>query len=195
MLLWYEQLLKNVVFASEFINFFFFIIIARIAQTNGRCQLTLPVDIPKNEPVYLVQHRNNFTIYQPSGQVNSFSGNENLYLFCPGKRNAIQIGGEQIRSNLTEVSCRSAKFVINDSADVNNLNSINCTKGVQADIIAKKQKCSTTGQVIDVGFKLTNNIFLPTFKICFDNTTWSPIWSKHVINGKSIKCNYHLTRF
>lgn len=156
---------------------------------DSRCHLTIPVDVPRNEPVYLVQNRNNFTIFTPSGQTNYFLANENLYLFCPGKKNSIQIEREQINSNLTEVSCSNAKFLINEFGDVNNLNGINCTKGVQADISLRKQKCSTTGHTIDVGFKLTNNIFLQTFKICFDNTTWTPIWSKHVINGKSIKCN------
>lgn len=156
---------------------------------NGRCQLTIPDDIPRNEPIYLVQHRNNFTIYKPTGQTNNFSLNDNLHLFCPGKNNFIQIGRQRTNSNLTDVSCSNAKFVISDYGDVNNLHGINCTKGVQADISLRKQKCSTTGHVIDVGFKLNNNNFLPTFKICFDNSTWTPIWSKHVINGKSIKCN------
>lgn len=177
------------------LNLIYFVFInptARVAHANGRCQLTLPGDIPKNEPVYLVHHRNNFTIYKPTGQVNSFTSSDNLHLFCPGKKNLIQINREQIHTNLTEVSCRNAKFLIDDIGDVNNLNRINCTKGVQADISLKRQKCSSIGQVIDVGFKLTNNHFLPTFKICFDNVTWTPIWSKHVINGKSIKCNYHI---
>ncbi len=164
--------------------------IARIAQTNGRCQLTIPVDVPKNEPVYLAQHRNNFTIYKPNGRVNTFSSSDNLYLFCPGKKNGIQIGREQINSNLTEVTCRNGRFLVGEFGDVNNLNGINCTKGVQADISLKRQKCGSTGHIIDVGFKLTNTIFLPTLKICFDNQTWTPIWSKHVINGKSINCNY-----
>lgn len=166
----------------------FTIEIARITQTNGRCQLTIPVDIPRNEPVYLVQH-NSFSIYKPNGATNTFSSNGNLFAFCPGKKNSIQIEQQQINSNLTQISCANAKFVIDGFGDVISLNKINCTKGVQADISLKKQqKCSSIGHIIEVGFKLSSKIFLPTFNICFDNTSWTPIWSKHVINGKSIKC-------
>lgn len=160
---------------------------------EGRCRLTIPDDIPRNEPIYLVQYRkHNFTIYAPSGHVNYILPDESIHLFCPGKKNSIQIERENINNNVTEVTCSNSKFVINEIGDVNNLNGINCTKGVQADISPKKQKCSSTGHIIDVGYKLTNNILMPIFKICFDNTTWTPIWSKHVINGKSIKCNYLL---
>lgn len=156
---------------------------------DSRCQFSIPDDIPRNEPIYLVQYLNNFTIYKPSGNVNYLLPNENLYVFCPGKKNFIHIGREQINSNITEVSCRNRKFTTKEFGDViNGINGINCTKGIQAELSIKKQKCSSSGHIIDVGFKLSNNILLPTFKICFDNTTWTPIWSKHVINGKSIKC-------
>lgn len=177
-------------FVREIFDFCFIIEIARIAQTNGRCGLKIPVDVPRNEPVYLVQHQHNISLFKPSGETNTFSSSGNLLAFCPGKKNSIQIEQHPIDSNLTEITCGNANFLVNGFGDVGNLNKINCTKGVQADIsVKKKQKCSTTGYIIDVGFKLTNTMFLPTFTICFDNSNWTPIWSKHVINGKSIKCN------
>lgn len=143
----------------------------------------------------MIQQHNNFSLYKPSGATNTFSSNGNLFLLCPGKKNSIQIDHQQISSNLTEVSCANAKFVINEFGDVDSMNRINCTKGVQADINSKKQqKCSSTGHIIEVGFKLTKKHFVPTFKVCFDNSTWTPIWSKHVINGKSIQCKFTATR-
>ncbi|KAG4072508.1 hypothetical protein HA402_004597 [Bradysia odoriphaga] len=191
MYLWYGNNNFMLFFVRKNFDLCFIIKIARIAQTKGGCGLKIPVDVPRNEPVYLVQHQhNNFSLFKPSGETNTFSSNGNLFAFCAGKKNSIQIEQHPINSNLTEITCSNANFLVSEFGDVGNLNKINCTKGVQADIsVKKRQTCSSKGHIIDVGFKLTNKVFLPTFTICFDNTSWTPIWSKHVINGKSIKFN------
>ncbi|KAJ6648590.1 hypothetical protein Bhyg_03820 [Pseudolycoriella hygida] len=178
----------------KFFTFFVVLIVISICASvcarpdDGKCIFTLPNDVPKNEPIYLNKQANNLTIFRPSGQVNRFSSNEKLHLFCPGKKNFIQIKGENVSLNSAEVVCNNRQFQINGFGNVN-FSEVNCTKGVQTEIKIKRHKCSRTGRIIEVGFKMANNNFLETFKVCFENETLSPLWSNHIINGKFINFN------
>lgn len=51
--------------------------------------ITLPTDIPENEPVYLIEQKGKLELYKPVGRENLFKVNQELQLFCPGKNNKL----------------------------------------------------------------------------------------------------------
>lgn len=47
------------------------------------------MDIPENEPVYLIEQNGKLELFQPVGRENFFKVNQELQLFCPGKNNKL----------------------------------------------------------------------------------------------------------
>lgn len=56
---------------------------------SSGCKITLPTDIPENEPVYLIEEDGKLELYRPAGRENYFKVNQELQLFCPGKNNKL----------------------------------------------------------------------------------------------------------
>lgn len=50
-----------------------------------------------------------------------------------------------------------------------------------------EEKCSESGKLFNVGFKLDDSFF-KVFEICYDNEKSTVLYTKHIINGKGIRC-------
>lgn len=73
-----------------------------------------------------------------------------------------------------------------NNADLD-IRTLNCTKKAIADLEETEEKCSESGKLFNVGFKLDDSFF-KVFEICYDNEKSTVLYTKHIINGKGIRC-------
>lgn len=167
---------ENILLINYKINYllcFFF-------DTETSCSLHLSNDIPKNEPVYLLQKSNGqLELYEPTGESNAISSQEKMLLFCPGRRNTLA----NSNTNINELPCKSANRFRND------LHELNCTKQVTGDLQTTSKQCNLNkkkGLVYQAGFLVEQN-FVKLYEICYDSANAAVIYTYHQINGNAIK--------
>lgn len=138
------------------------------------CSFTIPLDVPQNEPVYLLKSKAGYKLFEPEDKISSID--ENVVLLCPGKQNSLS------QENISELTCnRNRVFNINPK-------SINCTKQVSGDLQVTNDKCAdNVGTIFNAGF-LINPEFVKLYEICYNKNAASVIYTKHKLNGKAIKC-------
>ena len=141
------------------------------------CSIPITKQIPKNEPVYLIEQPNgDLKLYEPMGNNIGISSNEKLILFCPGRRNTLI----QSTESSNELSCTS-NFR-------SKLHQSNCTKQVTGDLETTTKPCQLNnrrGLIYRAGFAVQQK-FVELFEICYDSESASVIYSHHEINGKAI---------
>lgn len=143
------------------------------------CRIEISKQIPKNEPVYLIERSNgHLSLYEPTNANIEISSNDRLVLFCPGRRNTLIDSQE----NSNELSCAS-NFR-------SKLHQTNCTKQVTGDLQTTTKACQLNdrrGLVYKAGFNVERK-FVELFEMCYDAQTASALYTHHQINGKSINC-------
>lgn len=143
------------------------------------CEFSLPIDVPRNEPVYLLKtNKNGFKIFEPTEKVNSLPVDSKVVLLCPGKKNTLSVEA------VSEITCSKAH-----TFDVNP-KSINCTKQVSGDLQVTDRKCGAgndMGIIYQAGF-LVNPEFVALYEMCYNKDRASVIYTNHILNGKAIKC-------
>lgn len=148
-------------------------------HSTEKCQIEISKQIPKNEPVYLIEKRNGHVeLFEPSGNSIELSSPDKLILLCPGRRNTL------IHSdvNTNELSCANNFRT--------KLHQLNCTRQVTADLQTTSTACrlnSRHGLIYRAGFTV-NEKFVKLYEMCYDAQSASAIYSHHQINGKAIKC-------
>lgn len=146
---------------------------------DGSCSLKLSKQIPRNEPVYLVQKsKNRLELFDPSGETSEID--DKLMLFCPGNRNTLA----KSNVNLVDVPCTS-RFRAE-------LHRTNCTKQVTGDLRTTTRQCHLNrrnGLIYEAGFFVDSN-FVKLYDICYDSAKASALFTHHQINGRAIKCKY-----
>lgn len=164
----------NSKFTIDFVFFFFSLICV-----DGSCSMKLSKQIPRNEPVYLVQKsKNHLELFDPSGETSEID--DKLMLFCPGNRNTLA----KTNVNLVDVPCTSSF-----SAE---LHRTNCTKQVTGDLRTTTHQCHLNrrnGLIYEAGFFVDSN-FVKLYDICYDSAKASALYTHHQINGRAIKCKY-----
>lgn len=166
----------------------YFSILTKIIQTNfnfvcsdGSCSLKLSKQIPRNEPVYLLQKsKNRLELLDPDGEISDIGTDDKLILFCPGKRNTL------INSNvdIADVPC-TGRFH-------NQLHKMNCTKQVTGDLRMTTRPCrlnARKGIIYEAGF-FVDDIFLKLYEMCYESATASALYTHHQLNGRAIKCKH-----
>lgn len=149
------------------------------------CKFTIPADVPKNEPVYLLEKERSYELYQPTNKDNYLPQDERFVLFCPGNKNVVQTvtvnGGQGSGLNMTDVPCaRNSQFE-------SPIKRMNCTKSVMGDLRTTTRKCGKGGVINEIGFKVNARHFVTMFQACFSNQTASALYSRYSINGKAIR--------
>lgn len=142
--------------------------------STDACSFKLPIDVPPNEPVYLLHNKNGYSLFEPDSQISTV--NEKIVLLCPGKQNKLS------EEHVSELTCnRKRVFNINPQ-------SINCTKQVSGDLKVTQEKCAgNSGVIFHAGFRIDSE-FVELYDICYNKQTASTIYTKHRLNGKAIKC-------
>lgn len=144
------------------------------------CSIEIAQQIPKNEPVYLIEKSNGrLELYEPTNDKIEISPNDNLILFCPGKRNKLSTSNE----NLNELRCAN-NFR-------SKLRETNCTRQVSGDLQTTSESCQLNqqrqGLIYKAGFAVDRK-FAKLYEICYDSQSASVLYTYHQINGKAIRC-------
>lgn len=145
------------------------------------CSIEIAQQIPKNEPVYLIEKSNgHLELYEPMNSKIEISSADKLILFCPGNRNRLSTSNE----NLNEIPCaNNFRSKLHES---------NCTRQVSGDLQTTSESCQLNqrqGLIYKAGFAV-NRKFVKLFEMCYDAQTASILYTQHQINGKAIRCKY-----
>lgn len=143
------------------------------------CSIEIAQQIPKNEPVYLIEKSNGrLELYEPINSRIEISSADKLILFCPGNRNKLSTSSE----NLNEIPCANNFRT--------KLHSSNCTRQVTGDLQTTSESCQLNqreGLIYKAGFAVDRK-FVKLFEICYDSQAASVLYTQHQINGKAIRC-------
>lgn len=143
------------------------------------CHIEISKQIPKNEPVYLIERSNGrLELYEPINANIEISSPNKLVLFCPGRRNTLIHSKE----NSGELACTS-NFR-------SKLRQSNCTKQVTGNLQTTTKPCQLNdrrGLIYRAGFDVEQK-FVALFEICYDAESASALYSHHQLNGKAINC-------
>lgn len=150
------------------------------------CSVEISKQIPKNEPVYLIEKNNGeLELFEPTGRNIEIKTSDKLVLFCPGRRNSLT----RTKVNSNELTCAS-NFR-------SKLHQSNCTKQVTGDLQTTTKTCQLNNQhglIYRSGFMVQQK-FIKLFEICYDSQSASPLYTHHQINGKAINCKIILFTF
>lgn len=148
------------------------------------CSIEISQQIPKNEPVYLIEKSNgHLELYEPTNSRIEISSTDKLILFCPGNRNKLSTSNEKLNELRCANNFRSK------------LRETNCTKQVTGDLQTTSESCQLNqrqGLLYKAGFAVDRK-FAKLYEICYDSQTASVLYTYHQINGKAIRCKYLLT--
>lgn len=154
-----------------------------IAKRNVCSINEIKKQLPRNEPVYIVEKLNGqVELYEPSGDSIEIESSEKLILLCPGSKNTIYDSKE----NVNELSCaKNFRSKLHQS---------NCTKQVTGDLQTTTRNCNLgnrQGLIYRAGFSIEKK-FVESFEICYDSDSASALYTHHKLNGKAIKCKTNL---
>lgn len=156
--------------------------------TDG-CIITMPIDIPNPEPVYIVGLNSSYELFWPEGRYTSIPEGADLIVYCAGNDNTIVNLNQQ---QLT-LKCRETRdFYSYEQNRSYNLTELVCSKIPNSELLVTSKKCSDNqGNVLEAGFGITIEgvqKFLSTFKICYDNQTEHTLYASNIINGATQNC-------
>ncbi|GAB0086879.1 hypothetical protein DMENIID0001_010830 [Sergentomyia squamirostris] len=123
----------------------------------------------KGEPVYLIRTEDgNQKAFHPEGHKTTLKPGNSLQFYCP-KEKRIETANTSCKSNLARKEEK-----------------ISCKGNVASEVKETNRKCGKTGKLYIVTLPMPSNEFHTIYSTCFNKTTLNPIYSIHILNGKSV---------
>lgn len=147
----------------------------------------MPTDIKGFAPVILTSASDNdYKLFKPTGEVTQLSEGTQLLLACTGNKNVF----EDTTFNILQLQCSKGNFVDSNN-NVQPLSELVCKSIPSSSMKITSEECSHgEGYIYETGFIVEGAFYGPVFEICYSNVTENTLYTRGILNGAAMDCEY-----